>query len=442
MSLNLEQPSADQRPRPSLRARFGHRFAPTITMIVLTSAASGINYASNIVFSRVLTPASFGDLTALLALTVIAAVPSGAAQTVIADRLASQMAAGERAKAAYLIRYAAAHLGVYAVILGAVYLVSTPFLGDLLSLQSPSTVIALAPMLMLSFFTPLAFGILQGLERFVALGLVMFWIAVSRIAFGVPWALSDFGGGPGGALLGMAVGNLVALVATIWIIREYVLRRGTGAATTGVRRRPDTVTLSAGGAFIGFAILSNFDVVLAKIALDPGESGHYAALATIGKIIFFLPSAVALLMVPWAARARVQHGSSAHVLRLSALAVAATTLVLIVPAAAAPEFVIRTMFGSEYVGAAGGVLPIALAGAGLALVNLLVVYTVAIRDRRWLLLLLASVSIQVVAILGAADSAGDVAIVQAATVGLVLLVNELMFYPLLRTGWASRRQAG
>jgi O-antigen/teichoic acid export membrane protein len=222
------------------------------------------------------------------------------------------------------------------------------------------------------------------------------------------------------------------------VIREHVLRRGTGAATTGVRRRPDTVAISAGGAFIGFAVLSNFDVVLAKLVLDPGESGHYAALSTVGKIILFLPGAIALLMVPWAARARVTRGNPTRVLRVAALAVVTTTFVLVLPASFAPEFVMRTMFGAEYVDASGGVLPIALAGAGLALVNLLVVYTVAIRDRRWLGLLLAGVCVQVVGVLVAANSAADVAIVQAIAVWLVLLVNEAWFYPLLRAAPAAR----
>jgi len=50
--------------------------------VVLTLLASITNYASNLIFSRVLSPASFGDLTALLALLVVITVPTGAAQTV------------------------------------------------------------------------------------------------------------------------------------------------------------------------------------------------------------------------------------------------------------------------------------------------------------------------------------------------------------------------
>jgi O-antigen/teichoic acid export membrane protein len=420
------------------RTILGVPVGATLVMMVLTLGASAVNYGSNLIFSRVLTPAGYGDFTALIALTVIVAVPSGAAQTIVADRLAAYGAAGDRRTVAYLIRHASAHVLVYASVIGLLYCACIPLVSSLMNLQSTGSAIALAPMLVLSFFTPVAFGILQGLERYVALGMVMLWIAVSRILFGVPWALSSFGHGPGGAFLGMAVGNLTALAVVWWIVRHQRAARGTGAARAGLRRRLDAKTMAAGGAFVAFAVLSNFDVVLAKLVLDSHASGEYAALATIEKIVVFLPGAVALLMVPSAAKARTSAGSAHKVLRVSALVVLAATTLVAVPAMVAPHLVIETMFGSDYADASAGVVPIALAGLGLALLYLLVVYTVAINDRRWVLLLVSGMVVQAGAILLYHGSPAEVARAQAVTVWLVLLVNELLFHPLAR---ASRRPA-
>ena len=127
--------------------------------------------------------------------------------------------------------------------------------------------------------------------------------------------------------------------------------------------------------------------------------GLYAALATVAKVVIFLPGAVAVVMVPNAARARHSPEASRRVLRLAALLVLATTLVAAIPAALAPELVVRVMFGSDYVNASDGVLPIVGAGAGLALLYLLVTYAVAIDDRRWTLLLLAGVVAQILRVL-------------------------------------------
>ena len=70
---------------------------------------------------------------------------------------------------------------------------------------------------------PVAYGVLQGMERFVALGMLMLAVAASRIVIGVPW--TEAGGGAGGPLLGQALGSLLALLATAWLVRGYMLRQ-------------------------------------------------------------------------------------------------------------------------------------------------------------------------------------------------------------------------
>ncbi len=416
---------------PIVGARLGAQLGrATSVMVVLTLLASVTNYGSNIIFSRLLSPASYGDLTALIALTVIAAVPTGAAQTVVAERLAVLLSEGERDRVRYLIRHAVAHVATIALILGLIYVACIPLVKSALGLQAIGPAIALAPLLVLTFFIPVAYGVLQGMERFVALGALMLAVAGSRIVIGVPWTLA--GGGAGGPLFGQAVGSLLALLATVWLIRGYLLGRGTGAASSGLRRRPDRRTLAAGGAFIAFALISNLDVLLAKLLLSPHAAGEYAALVTVEKIVIFLPAAIAVVMVPSAAKARHAEGSAGRVLRIAALLVAVTTMLVAIPAAIAPHLLLQTMFGPKYVSAAAGVLPIVCAGAGLALLYLLVVYTVAIQDRRWVWLLTGGVALQIASISALHSSPLEIATVQASVVATLLIVNELVFHPVLR----------
>jgi O-antigen/teichoic acid export membrane protein len=405
---------------------------PTTIMVALTSIASALNYASNLIFSRILAPESYGDLTALLALAVVAAVPTGAAQTVVADRIATHLAAGRRDSARYLMRHAVAHVAAISLGLGFIYSLCLPFMIPALSLQAVGPAFALLPLVVLSFFMPTVFGILQGWDRFVLLGGVMVLIAGSRLLFGVPWAMLD-GGGAGGPLAGQAIGNLAAIGLVWWALRQEWLPAGSGAATTGARRTVDRRAVAASGAFIAFALLSNLDVVLAKLFLSSREAGYYGALATIGKIVIFLPAAVALVMVPAAARARLERGTSAHVLRTAALVVVVATAVAAVPAALIPGTALRLMFGAAYEAAADGVLPIVCAGAALALLYLLVVYTVAIQDRRWVVLLAGAVLAQVAAIAAFHDDVVQVATAQAVVCVGTLVVNEVVFHPLLRT---------
>jgi O-antigen/teichoic acid export membrane protein len=430
-SLTAVVEAAPSAERVGLARRFGRA---TTVMVLLTLVASATNYASNIVFSHLLTTAQYGDLTALIAFTVIAAVPTAAAQTVIAERVAVLLAKGERDRVRYLLRHAVGHVVAIAAVVAVIYGACIPLVKLALGLQTVGPALALAPLLVLSLFIPVAYGVLQGMERFVMLGSMMLAVAASRIAFGVPWTLA--GGGAGGPLFGQALGTMVALGATAWVVRGYSLRRGTGAAMSGLRRVPDRRTLAAGGAFTAFAVLSNLDVLLGKLLLSPHEAGVYAALATVEKIIIFLPAAIAIVVVPTAAKARLANDSAARVLRLAAVLVAVTTLIAAVPAAVAPHLALSVMFGNKYASAAGGVLPIVCAGAFLALLYLLVVYTVAIQDRRWVWLLAFGVGLQVLAILALHSSPVEIATVQACVVALVLLANELLFHPILR---AERR---
>ena len=399
-------------------------------MVVLSTLASATNYASNLVFSRVLDPVGFGELTSLLALAVILAVPTGAAQTVIAERVAVHHSDGRSDRVGYLLRYAMGHVAVIAVVTGIAYSACIPLVIGVLNIRHPGPAIALAPLVALMFLQPVALGALQGMDRFAAYGAMVLGIAVSRIAVGVPWAAA--GGGPGGAIGGQAIGLLVVLGGSAWLLRRNVRRRGSGAARAGVRRRMDVRTATAGAAFVAFAIVSNLDVVLARLYLTPHDAGVYSAVATIGKVVTFLPAAVAIAMVPSAARAQHSTGESTRVLRLAATLVASTTLLVAIPAVLAPNLVVSIMFGHGYEGARAAVLPIAAAGAGLAMVNLLVVYAVAIRDQRWAWLLVGGVGIQVIGISLFHDSPAEVAMVQAAMSLTILAVNEYWFHSILR----------
>jgi O-antigen/teichoic acid export membrane protein len=410
-------------------------------MVLLTLVASATNYASNLIFSRVLSPASYGDLTALLALLVVLTVPTGAAQTVIAERVARHLANGRLDRVRYLIRYAIAHVSVVAIVVGTVYTLSIPLVVAVLDLQSAGPAIALAPLVTLSFLLPIALGALQGMDRYLAFGSMLLAIAVSRIAFGVPWA-STASGGSGGAIAGQALGVCVVLLGAAWILRGDLIGRGTGAAASGLRRKPDMPAVMASLAFIGFAVITNLDILLAKLFLPSDEVGLYAALSTIGKVVMFLPAAVAVVMVPNAARARHSRRDAGRVLRIAAILVAVTTVVVAVPAGLEPEFVVRTMFGAKYLDATDGVLPIVCAGAGMALLYLLVTYSVAIEDRRWSMLLGGGILLQIAGISLFHESPSQIALVQAVVIGIILVGNELGFHRLLTTPRATMGRRG
>jgi O-antigen/teichoic acid export membrane protein len=400
-----------------------------MAMVALVQVANVLNYASNLAFSRILEPAGFGELTALLAFALVLAVPLGAAQTVVAERIAVAHAAGDEDRVRYLVRHALGHVATLGAVVGVLYVAAIPLTQEVLGIRQPGPLIALAPFVVANFVQTVALGALQGTERFAAFGWVVFAGAASRLAFGIPWALG--GGGAGGAIAGQAVGLIAVLAVVGWSSRRWLLRRGTGAATRGLRRRPDVEALAATGAYVGFAVLANLDLVLARIWLDSTDAGLYAALSTVAKVVIFLPTALAMIMVPSAARARAA-GQDRVVLRRTARLVALSAALVVIPSVLAPGLVLDVMFGGDYAAARSGVLQSALAGAALSLLYVVCTYSVTVRDSRWMALLVGGVGLQALLIALFHESPAQVAAMQAIACGAVLLANELVFHSLVR----------
>jgi O-antigen/teichoic acid export membrane protein len=395
----------------------------------LSAAASVLNYASNLTFAHILGPAAYGDLTSLLALSVVAAVPFTAAQTRVASRVA-QVAADRLAP---LVRDAVTRLGVLGLAVTLLYCAAIPVVVHALRLPATAPALALAALIGVSLLFPALQGTLQGLERWAVFGVVGLAVAAARLAIGVPWALA--GGGAGGAIGGQAIGMALCLAWLVWLLRREVAPISVATVRPALTP-PDLSGVAAGASFVFYAILANCDVIVAKIFVSPREAGQYAALATVGKLVVFLPAAIAVIVVPSTATAGGSRRDRARVLRLAALMVAGTALLAIIPAALAPGFVVRTMFGARYAAIAPGVLPIVCAGGGLALLYLLVTFTVAIEDSRWTTLLVLGVVLQVALIGAFHRSATQIALDQAAVVGAVLACNEAICHPLLP--WPAR----
>ncbi len=407
-------------------------------MALLTAVANLLNYASSFLFSRVLEPVGFGELTSLLALAVVVSVPLAAAQTVIAERVALARVAGDVDRVRYLIRLAVGHVATIAALVTVTYIACIPLVMWAVDIREPGPVIALGFLIPVTFFLPVVSGVLQGLELYVVLGVLLAATAASRLIFGVPWSLL-LEGGAGGAIAGQALGLTVVLVLVGWRYRGLMPRRGSGAARRGLTRRLDLGEAAASGAFIGFALLSNLDVLLVRLYLDGTEAGVYAALATIAKIVVFMPAAVAVIMVPRAARAHAgESASSLRVLRVSALITLGAAIAVAIPAAVAPDLVVSTMFGDDYESAVAGVLPALLAGSLLAMLYLVCVYSVTIRDERWVLLLVGGIALQGSLISLFHGTPADVMWAQAATIALVLGANELVFHSLIPRGGGAR----
>src|SRR6266487_3548551 len=236
------------------------------------AVGNGLNYAFNLVMLRMLEPAAYGALGALLAVILIGTVPGLALQVVVARHTA--LRAGDR--------------------------------------QAVTELWLAANLLPLPIVSALQ-GMLLGAQRFGALAASMLLNAAARLAVGV--GLVAAGYGVDGALAASVAGSVLAMLPPLALLRPALagrLRRPRprgwrtapiGAEPLGGLLSPGTAALgrevgAAALAFLGLLLLTNVDLLLARHYLAAEASGLYAAGAVVAKIAFWAPQFVATIVFP------------------------------------------------------------------------------------------------------------------------------------------------
>lgn len=337
-------------------------------------------YLLTLVAARLLLPEAFGELGSLLAILVVGAVPALGLQTVVALRVAKEDHQSRRPPGPLV----ALGFGT-ALTITVVGLLSTPLFVWLLHLDTPAPVLLLAAALCPITLLGLFYGTLQGTERFGAMARLLVTEAFGRIGgtlIGLMITKTSTG-----ALAGTAIG--ATLVATIgWLICA--------------RPRPARLDLAhvrdvlhASQALLALILLVNLDLVLARHTLPEAAAGEYAIGAVVTKIAYWLPFAIAVVVLPKMttdeARRKVMPVALAFCATLNALVIAGAALF--------GELGVKIIGGPKYVDSAIPLWPFALVGSCLSLIQILLFSRIASADRGSTVLMWVAVAIEITLVL-------------------------------------------
>src|SRR5829696_5383544 len=213
----MSVPTVDQSERPAL-VRAG-------TVVAIASAgANVISFVLTIVLGRVLTTSDFGAIVALLGVAIVGQVPAMALQVVVARHVATT-AAGERpGLAPRLLAFAAVVAAVVTVLAALLALPASA----LLHLGSPAPMLWLAASLAPVTLVFAVQGLLQGEERFTALGVLLVVMALTRVVGGLAGATI----GPAGVFAGIALGAVAALAFALFLVRRDLITTSSGDVGT------------------------------------------------------------------------------------------------------------------------------------------------------------------------------------------------------------------
>lgn len=329
-------------------------------------------YVFSLVAARLLIPADFGVVTALLSILQMGIVASMGLQAAAARRIAVSPANRAETIGIVIRSTALASLAV-----GAVALALAPAITWVLHLDSvwPALLCAatLVPLTAMGGFV----GIAQGSEQWRIVTVVALGNGFGRLVFGVVALLIH----PSvtSAMIGVAVGAWAPVVIGARML-------GVHAGTDRSRRPLLGEALVGTHTLFAFYVLSNLDALISRNRLDAHEAGLYAAGLILSKAALMAPSFVGVLLYP-----RLATDETAASLRLAVTTVAGVGVVATAATALLPGIALVLAGGVQYNDVARHLWLFTMAGSVWAIVQVLVLDALARRRRGVSVLIWAAV---------------------------------------------------
>jgi O-antigen/teichoic acid export membrane protein len=385
-------------------------------LLVTLNLASGLHFAFHIAMARLLGPAGYGAIAALLAILYVLNVFAESVQTVLARYTAHESDPGRLHD---LLRRGLRKGGRATLALAALYLAAAVPLGRWLRI--PYALMALFGLSLVGVgLLPVHRGVLQGWKRFGGLGLNMIWEVLAKLTIGI--GLVWIGAGryyPGeyGAVAGIALSLCFAFALSYLPLRDVYRAPATPAEAPDIYRYSLPV-FAVTATVMGFYSL---DVLLARAFFPDTVAGGYAVASFLGKSILLGTAAVTKAAFPHSAEA-ARSGRSRHVLAgtLGLLALCVTPVIAVF--GLFPEPLMRAVGGRGYQGAAELVLPLGIAMALMSFSNAFLLYRLSTGRLRFWTLLPLLVPLEAAALALFHGSPLEFAWTVAAMNGLFLLV--------------------
>ncbi len=349
----------------------------SVLLLVTLNVANALHFAFHIAMARLLGPAGYGALSALLAILYVLNVFAESVQTILARYASREPDPGRLHD---LLRRALRKGGRATLAMTAVLLAAGIPLG--IWLRIPYPMMALFSLSTVGVgLLPIHRGVLQGMKRFRALGENMIWEVLAKLVVGVGVGVIWIGAREYGAVAGVSLGFCIAFALSRLPLRDVYRTPPSRAAA------PDLYQYSL-PVFVVTATVMGFyslDVLLARAFFPDAVAGGYAVASFLGKSILLGTAPVTKAMFPLSAEAAERRDGGGRRLLAGTLGILAVCVLPVLTAfALIPGPLVRGMGGRSYLGAADLVLPLGIAMVLMAFSNALLLYRLSTgRLRFW-----------------------------------------------------------
>lgn len=353
-------------------------------------AVAVVNYAYYPVVGRLLGTAEFGEVQALISISIQIGLLFAVMANVTVNVVGNSSTDIESSKIVIELERLTTLVAV--TIVGVALIFIEPIKGYL-KFDDTLPFILIGLTLILGASTSMRNAFIRGKQAFGTLSAIGFVSAILKLLAG--FILVALGFGTSGAIGGLLVASVVAWLYTRYGARKLGIRI---PKTNKLALLPDMKLIRPQLPFavlvfvvtMTTTVLFSIDVILAKYYFSEEVAGQYAGIATIGRIIFFLTASVAIVLLTSIKLSETKQQNRKVLVRSIAL----TTILggsALLAFALAPELFIKLLIGSKYLVLADLLPKLSLTLFLISILNLFFGYDIALR--RW--------SIAIIAVAGA-----------------------------------------
>ncbi len=313
-------------------------------MVLGSFVGSLTGYVFHLIAARSLGPKDYGVLDSLISLIYQLSIPLATISLVIVKYVSSFKGQGRKEAISsffWKINQKLFFLLPVALIL-MVFL--TPWITNFLHLPSPSLFILIFIAFLLNIFITVEKSFFQGLVLFEKLTLVGILEGLFRLVLVV--ILLSLGWG----LMGTVFPFLLTGVFSFFLCSFFLRTLWRGERTEPIPEKKEMLAFVFPAFFtnLGITLLITSDIILARHFLSAEQAGLYAALSTLGKIVFFTASPVIGVIFPMISEAHAAKKNINQIVFLGFLIIGLITLGCLLVFGFFPKIMILGLFGQKY----------------------------------------------------------------------------------------------
>ncbi|KKR54645.1 MAG: Capsular polysaccharide biosynthesis protein [Parcubacteria group bacterium GW2011_GWA2_40_23] len=363
--------------------------------IIGTVLIGFLNYIFQLLMSRLLSPAEFGSLAALLSLSIILTVPNQAIGLTATKHISVMQANNNLKSLPLYAQTTTKRILPYGIFLFIIILGFSSLIKNFLNLSEIWPLYILAACFIFSFLSPLGIGIYRGIQNFYQASLSQFLSTLVRLIMGLIFVA--IGWGVSGAILSYL---LSAIFLIFYFIVNLKLYKKSGEEKKQTEKTTRISHQAKATLIVSFCLicLYNLDIILVKHFLSAIEAGNYAIISLAGKIIIFFTASINNVMFPLASNNHEIKKSNKRIIILSLIFIVGASIGIILLYSLFPELIISILFGAKYLGIASLLWLGGIIFALYSIINFLSLYFLSVQKTKFSVILAIGTVMEVVLI--------------------------------------------